>query len=322
MPMKTSSYFIAFAFISLKFFVSINCFCLSTLNIQHQTKLTKHVIRLDCQNSKISNFYTISSSASLFSSALLLPNLKHSGNSVLSFISTLYYNVMLYLMLSAARRNRLDGNTFKLINLGLFTSSISFLLYGLTQISSFGMRAYNLLTFQSLVNLVFTIKHMSSLVASLLVLQNFKLPVIKTDFKNYLSVGYLIGALISLFHGAFMIWSISRHNLTTVSIPFVDLVTVRSLLMPVGYLALSGAASAGHKRLSSETYKILNLSSMALVLIGIISSHLFRNIKNIISISNCLLAAPVVLGIFEVLISTIGYIRGAAYVEATIQSKP
>jgi hypothetical protein len=72
-------------------------------------------------------------------------------------------------------------------------------------------------------------------------------------------------------------------------------------LLPLSYLALAGAAAVGSKRLSSDTYKLLNLSSIAVTI---------TQMLQLVHDKNYLIAA---LGLHELIVSLVGLVRGVTY---------
>lgn len=155
---------------------------------------------------------------------------------------------------SASRRNRLDGTTFKFLNTGSF---LSFSYLALTQFA--GIPAA--LTPCKLMLVCAAL--FGSLTTGSVVLK-YGLPRITFKGANILSCSYMLCSILTMINSVDVsAQSILQRSATmsrAVGNPF-DAFLVSSI-----FLALAGAASAGSKRLSSDTYKQLNLCVIATVI--------------------------------------------------------
>ena len=141
---------------------------------------------LQCQQTRfdestISRIYLTSFISSLSTSALRLSK-SRSILTASALIEPLQFSAFLYLLHSASLRKRLDGNTFKLLNLGILITSVVCL--PISCWSFFG---------ESLPFPFFRIlTSVTSFAASALVINQYTLPTAKFDIGISLSLGYLV----------------------------------------------------------------------------------------------------------------------------------
>jgi len=187
----------------------------------------------------------------------------------------------------ASSRGRLEGNTFKLLNLGLFLSSILFYTVSIAkQKVLLGGSFFSINTLRLTSQLAFAV---FSALPCYLSLKEYGLPKPKMQFLPFASLPFLclfsaasVG-LFSLFTALSQSISIAISSKTLVSC-FAALAPsatgVSCFLVPLILFALHGAALAGPKRLSSDTYKALS-ASIILSSIAQVGSCLVLEISNV-----------------------------------------
>lgn len=159
-----------------------------------------------------------------------------------------------YLLASASERNRLDATTFRIINIATFLSAILTL-----SPRSAGGRFPSSFLFKVTTLVLRSLHSIPTLMAGARIFSEYPLPTLKFDENKSLSTAYVANAVFSL-----------RSGLMSLFMGSLDMVSARLLLIPAMYLALSGAAIAGPKRLSSDTYISLNRSVILFSLISLL----------------------------------------------------
>ena len=172
----------------------------------------------------------------------------------------LFYKFPRWICRSAARRDRLDGTTFKFLNLGAFLSFVY-----LTMLQFADRSCITTINFVRASATIF-----GSLATGKALLQ-YGFPVIKLKGSNILSVFYLACSVLTLISQLKLNSLFFKANGKIVLNCFVN--PFEMLLEPAIYLALAGAAIAGPKRLSSDTYKKLNLTLMLSLIVRIFFSR-------------------------------------------------
>lgn len=159
---------------------------------------------------------------------------------------------------SAAQRNRLDATTFKFVNLGLFLSSASLLIYFIVDsflfLASSGLSKDYLHYVRTLLLLTYISQ---TLIATTRTLLMYKLPTVKLAPAAGLLPFSFLASTAAYF--AYLVMTLYKLiSSKTLLLTALSAVASCALIIPV-LLALHGAAVAGPKRLSSDTYKQLNL---------------------------------------------------------------
>ena len=173
-------------------------------------------------------------------------------------------------VLSATRRGRLTGTTFKVLNAGLLANAaVLFVAEALNEAWPFGLR------------LLYAVA--SGAVAALN-LKDFGFPAFEFEFKDALGCAY--GALsgLAVLSGTALVAmssalsrSLEIEGLDVTAIGSHTIITFGGFCFLLFFLfhVLQSAAAAGPKRLSSATYKELNLAgalASAIMICGVLAS--------------------------------------------------
>lgn len=182
---------------------------------------------------------------------------------------------------AAAKRNRLDGTTFKLLNVGLLLSCIPTVMS--TVPIAIAWQRYVMSNqiagaLASSVRLLHAYISTSTTYAALL---SFGLPTIKLSMVGPLSLTYVVLALCNLY-----------------GLPMAgNGLMLESAMITSMLYALHGAAAAGAQRLSSHTYLALNgavLISSLIKLFGLITTYPGRFTASVITQNLAFFAVPFV----------------------------
>eukprot|EP01041_Mallomonas_annulata_P001114 gene1114-2165_t len=213
---------------------------------------------------------------------------------------------------SAELRDRLSGNTFKLLNMGLFLSFFTILVDASYSVPSNGSSiALLLLQFGYIGMLV------SFILEAVRIFSKCGPPIVRLNMNNVLSASYMVSAVFAFVSGcATRVSLLLPYHL---SLPSWLVLTgyqcalgLRCFLFPAALTALSGAAAIGPKRLSSQTYQWLNAAIIVDCMLALEGGASLRR-----------MGLPLVLTGKKVLPTTIltllaaitGYVRGALYKE-------
>lgn len=201
---------------------------------------------------------------------------------------------------SAAARNRLEGNTFKVLNMGQFVSSV---LVSIVATYLFCLKASSIAVRGKIptdILLYFTVGIIGG-IPSFKALRNFGIPKFKLELKlsPTLAMGYLFAAALSVAAQSFSIMFYPGSASAVVR------AVSSTITMTTFSLALHGASIVGPKRLSSETYKGLN-SAMTIYLICNAVESIYKGNPWI-----------VIASIFGAVIAQLGFRAGANYNEQT-----